>query len=64
MMHGTGEMVGTEGVMLVLWLLFMLGGAIGYIVLLVALWRGMRAHESMAQSVRELVEHLRAAGRA
>jgi hypothetical protein len=39
---------------------FWAGGMIGYMVLLVAVWRGMKAHESIAESVREAVDLLRA----
>lgn len=41
-----------------LWLLMMAGGLIGYIILLVAIWRLMRAHESVAESLRELARKM------
>lgn len=41
-----------------LWLLMMAGGLIGYIILLVAIWRLMRAHESVAESLKELAQKM------
>jgi uncharacterized membrane protein len=36
----------------VIWLLMMIGVVVGWIVFLVAVWRGMVAHESIAQSLK------------
>jgi hypothetical protein len=38
----------------VIWLLLMLGIISGWIIFLVAIWRGMKAHESIAESMKEL----------
>jgi len=35
---------------------------VGYVVFLVAVWRGMKAHESIADSLREVVGVLRTRG--
>ena len=40
----------------VLGILMFAGVIIGYIVFLVAMWRLMKAHESLAQSAREFVD--------
>jgi len=40
-------------------LLFGGGVLLGYIIFLVAVWRGVKAHESLAQSAREIAENLR-----
>lgn len=58
-MHG--DMPGAVGGLLVvlLWLLMTAGMVIGYIVLLVAIWRLMRAHESVAESMKELARKMR-----
>lgn len=42
-------------VFFVIWLLLMLGIIAGWIIFLVAVWRGMKAHESIAESVKTLV---------
>ena len=36
------------------WLLMMVGMIAGWIILLVAIWRGMLAHESIAESLRQI----------
>ena len=41
----------------VIWLILMLGVITGWIILLIAFWRGMKAHESIAESIKELVAH-------
>ena len=46
-MHGSG----LAGGFFVLWFLLMVGMVVGWVVFLVAVWRGMKAHESIAQSV-------------
>ena len=38
----------------VIWLILMLGVIAGWIILLIAVWRGMKAHESIAESMKEL----------
>ena len=39
-----------------IWLIFVIGAIVGWIVFLVAVWRGMKAHESIAESVRKIAE--------
>jgi hypothetical protein len=57
-MHGeVGPAIGGLFFIL-LWLLMMAGGLIGYIVLLVAFWRLMRAHESLAESLKDVARKL------
>jgi len=46
---GMGAAAG--GLFLFIWLLLMGGMLVGYIILLVAIWRGMKAHESIAHSL-------------
>ncbi len=48
-----------SGILLIVWLLIMSAFVVGYIMLLVALWRGMKAHEAIAQTMKELVLHLK-----
>lgn len=58
-MHpGAGGAI-ASGLFVLVWLGLMLGGLIGYVVMLVALWRGMKAHESIADSLREAIDILR-----
>lgn len=45
-------------VLFLLWLFTSLGVVVGYVILLVALWRAMRAHESIAQAVLDIARHL------
>lgn len=42
-----------------MWMLMMLGMAAVYIIFLLAAWRAMRAHESLAESVKEIVENMK-----
>jgi hypothetical protein len=54
---------GTGGAVLFLLSLLMTVGIIaGYIVMLVALWRAMKAHESIAQAVIEIARHIERPG--
>jgi len=53
-MMPTYGFAGAEIIFLLVWLLFLLGGIAGWIVLLVAAWRLMRAHESVAESLKVL----------
>lgn len=61
-MHG--EMArGVAGILMVLiWLVFALGAIVGWIISLVALWRLMRAHESLAESARRALSLLPGTG--
>lgn len=47
---------GNFGIIGFMWPLMMLGMAAAYIVLLLALWRIMRAHEILAGAVKDLAE--------
>ncbi len=47
------------GFFFIFWLLTMGAIVVGYLVLLVAVWRGMKAHEAIAQTMKELVLHLK-----
>jgi hypothetical protein len=57
------NMPGAGGVILfLLWLLMTVAIIGGYIVMLVALWRAMKAHESIAQAVIDIARHLERPG--
>ena len=59
------NMPGAGGaVLLLLWLLTTLAIVGGYIVMLVALWRAMKAHESIAQAVIDIARNLERPGTA
>ena len=47
------------GVFFLIWGLMMLGALCGYIILLVALWRAMKAHESIARSAGDIARTFR-----
>lgn len=49
-------------VLSLLWLLVTLGIIGGYIVMLVVLWRAMKAHESIAHAMIEIARHLERPG--
>jgi len=51
---GPGLLAG--GIFFLIWLLLMGGMIVGWIVFLIAIWRGMRAHESIAESLRRMAE--------
>ncbi len=44
------------GLFFLIWLLMMGGAIVGYIVLIIAVWRGMKAHESIALSLERIAE--------
>ena len=44
------------GIFMLVWLIFMGVGLIGWIVVLMSLWRGMKAHESVARSLHHIAE--------
>jgi len=50
------------GVFFVLWLLLMAGFVVGWIIFLVALWRGMKAHERIASALDILAQRLPGSG--
>jgi hypothetical protein len=43
----------------IIWLLFILGGAVGVILFIIAVWRAMLAHEDMARSLKMMAERSR-----
>jgi hypothetical protein len=54
---------GAGGAILVLlWLLMSGAFVVGYIVMLVALWRAMKAHESIAQAVTQIARQFERPG--
>lgn len=62
-MMGPGGAAGVAGVLFFLvWLLFVAGGIAGYIVFLVAAWRAMKAHESVAASLRLIAQRTAGGG--
>jgi hypothetical protein len=40
----------------IFWLLFMVGMTVGYIILLIAWWRAMKAHEKIANKLSEIAD--------
>ena len=48
------------GVGIFLYLVMMLGMLAGYVILLIAIWRGMKAHESIAETFKSYVKIKRA----
>ena len=40
------------GVGILIYLVMMMGMVAGYVILLIAVWRGMRAHESIAETLK------------
>ncbi len=53
---------GGGAVLFLLWLLTTLAVVGGYVIMLVALWRAMKAHESIAQAVSDIARHLERPG--
>ena len=51
MQQGAGVM---GGLFFIIWLLMMVGMIVGYTILLIAIWRAMKAHESIADSVKTI----------
>ena len=47
------------GLFFLIWLAMMVGMIVGYIILLVALWRAMKAHEAIARSASDIADALR-----
>jgi len=46
-------------IFIILWVILMGGMVIGYIFMLVALWRASKAHQAIAESVKEIAAHLK-----
>jgi len=47
------------GLFFIVWLVMMAGMVVGYVILLASLWKGMKAHESIAQTLVEIAASLR-----
>jgi len=48
------EMTAMGGIIILFWLFLMIGMVAGWVIFLVAVWRGMKAHESVAESLRKI----------
>ena len=57
-MYILGE-IDSETLSYIVRLLMTVGVLIGYVILLMAIWRGMRAHESIALSLKEIASRLK-----
>ena len=44
------------GIFFILWLIMMIGVVAGWVIFLVAIWRGMKAHESVAESLQQIAQ--------
>ncbi len=44
----------------IIWLLFMAGIAASYVIMLVAMWKGMRAHQKIAEALNQIADKLQA----
>jgi len=56
-MQGPGALAG--GLFFLIWLVMMVGMLAGYVILLVAIWRGMKAHEAIAHTMASIATSLR-----
>ena len=54
-LSGMGILAG--GFIIIIYLLMMLGMIVGWIILLIALWRGMKAHESIAANLKAVLSN-------
>ena len=58
---GQGPMPGSAffgGIFFFLWFVMMMAMVAGYVILLVALWRGMKAHESIARTLEQIADSM------
>ena len=44
------------GIFFLLWLIIMIGMIAAWIIFLVAIWRGMKAHESIAETLKQIAQ--------
>jgi len=51
-----GNMRTAAPIFFLIWLLFVIGAITGWVIFLIAVWRGMKAHESIAESVKRIAE--------
>jgi hypothetical protein len=49
-------MAAMGGLFILIWLVLMAGMMAGWVLFLVAAWRGMKAHESIAASLQKIAE--------
>ena len=49
------------GFFVLVWLAFVIAGVVGYVMIVLAAWRGMKAHESIAESMKDISERMRSA---
>lgn len=47
------------GIMFIVWSFLMIGIIIGYIFFVVAIWRMMKAHQSISETLKEIKTNLR-----
>ncbi len=58
-MDGTEGTTAVSGLLFLIWLMMLGGMIIGWVVLVVSAWRAMKAHESIASSLRHLLPLVR-----
>ena len=46
------------GFLFLIWFVMMAGMIVGWIIFLVAIWRGMKAHESIANTARFMLDEM------
>jgi len=56
MVQSMGPGFAMGGIIILFWLVVMLGIVAGWVIFLVSMWRGMKAHESIAESLRRIAE--------
>jgi hypothetical protein len=61
MYPGSGFLQGGSIIFLAIWAVMMILMLGGWVVVLIAIWRGMKAHESLAESVKRISEDIQAA---
>ena len=44
------------GLGIALYLVIMLGMVVGYVMIIIAIWRGMKAHESIAETLKDYLK--------
>ena len=53
-----GTSAPVSGLFFFIWFVLMIGMIVGWIVFLVAIWRGMKAHESIANTATFLLDQM------
>ena len=54
-MNATGPGLLAGGLFFVVWAFMMVGMIAGWVICLIALWRGMKAHESIAENLKAVL---------